>query len=150
MIEVGCKKIRNILFNDCGCIIFSRSKYDYINIAWIRSCWMIPYTLWLKWVLKKSEIFCLMIVGVFYFWQVKTWLHEKENLIFGQIRYYPIYLHLIFGIFQLEISSLDFISSLNWIFLPTVVCKIQVWNRQKIQFIKLDISKWRIAKIKCR
>ena len=39
---------------------------------------------------------------------------------------------------------------MNWIFLPSVACKIQVWNRLKIQFLKLDISNWRIAKIKCR
>ena len=53
----------------------------------------------------------------------------------------PIYLHLIFAILQVEILSL-----MNWIFLPAVACKIQVWNKLKIQFIKLDISNWRIAK----
>ena len=50
--------------------------------------------------------------------------------------------HLIFAILQFEISSLkelDFFLSLNCIFLPAVACKIQVWNRQKIQFLKLDI-----------
>ena len=39
---------------------------------------------------------------------------------------------------------------MNWIFLPAVVCKIQAVNRLKIKFIKLDISNWRIAKLKCR
>ena len=63
--------------------------------------------------------------------QIKGWL--------------PIYLHLIFEILQFEISSL-----LNWIFLPAVVCKIQVCNRLKIKFTKLDISNWRITKIECR
>ena len=43
-----------------------------------------------------------------------------------------IYLHLIFSIFQFEISSL-----MNWIFLPPLAGKIQVWNRLKIKFIKL-------------
>ena len=33
-----------------------------------------------------------------------------------------------------------------WIFRPAVTCKIQVWNRLKIKFIKLDISNRRIAK----
>ena len=54
----------------------------------------------------------------------------------------------------LESSSLKywvwltgFFSSLNWIFLPAVACKNYVWNRLKVKFIKLDISKWRIAKI---
>ena len=54
----------------------------------------------------------------------------------------PIYLHLIFAILQFKISS-----KMNWIFVLAVACKIQVWNRLKIQFIKLDISDWRIAKI---
>ena len=40
---------------------------------------------------------------------------------------------------------------MNWIFfLPAVACKIQVCNRLKIQFIKLDISNWRITRIKYR
>ena len=60
------------------------------------------------------------------------------------------YLHLIFAILQFEIhiefDELNFFPSLNLIFLPVVACKIQVWNRPKIKFIKLDISKWRIAK----
>ena len=63
----------------------------------------------------------------------------------------PIYLHLIFAFqFEFEFDELDFFPSLNWIFLPAVACKIQVWNRLKIQFIKLDISNWRIVKIKFR
>ena len=39
-----------------------------------------------------------------------------------------------------------FFPSLKFIFLPAVACKIQVWNRQKINFIKLDVSNWRIEK----
>jgi hypothetical protein len=38
-----------------------------------------------------------------------------------------------------------FFPSLIWIFLPTIVCKIQVWNGLKIKFIKLEISNWKIA-----
>ena len=34
-------------------------------------------------------------------------------------------------------------NNLNWIFLPDVACIIPVWNRLKIEFIKLDISNWR-------
>ena len=43
-----------------------------------------------------------------------------------------------------------FFPSLNWIFLPAVAWKIQVWNSLKIKFIKLNISNWTIAKIECR
>ena len=53
-------------------------------------------------------------------------------------------------VWNIVFDELDFFPSLKWIFLPAVACKIQVWNRLKIQFIKLDISNWRIAKIKCR
>jgi hypothetical protein len=56
----------------------------------------------------------------------------------------PIYMQLIFAILQFEISNLMnriFFPSLNWIFLPAVACKIQVWSRLKIKFIKLDIFK---------
>ena len=52
-------------------------------------------------------------------------------------------LHLIFAI--LEFGELDFFPTLNWIFLPVVACKIQIWNRLKIQLIKLNISNWKIA-----
>jgi hypothetical protein len=45
---------------------------------------------------------------------------------------------------------MDFFPIFNWIFLPALACKIQVRNQLKIKFIKLDISNWRIAKIKCR
>ena len=38
-----------------------------------------------------------------------------------------------------------FFPSLIWILLPTIVCKIQVWNGLKIKFIKLEISNWKIA-----
>ena len=53
-------------------------------------------------------------------------------------------------VWNIEFDELDFFPSLNWIFLPAVACKIQVWNRLKIKFTKLDISNWRNAKIKCR
>ena len=49
-------------------------------------------------------------------------------------------------VWNIQFDELDFFPSLNWIFLPAVACKIQVWNRIKIQFIKLDISNWRIVK----
>ena len=48
---------------------------------------------------------------------------------------------------NIQFDELDFLSSLNWSFLPAVACKIQVWNRLKIMFIKLDFSNWRILKI---
>ena len=54
--------------------------------------------------------------------QIKGWL--------------PIYLHLIFGILQFEISSL-----MNWIFLPAVVCKIQV---HQTGYFKLENYKNRV------
>ena len=53
-------------------------------------------------------------------------------------------------VWNIEFDELDFFPSLNCIFLPPVACKIQVWNRLKIHFIELNISNWRIAKIKCR
>ena len=56
-------------------------------------------------------------------WTLQT--HRKKML--TQKRFDPIpaiYLHLIFAILQFEISSL-----MNWIFLPAVACKIQVWNK---------------------
>ena len=53
-------------------------------------------------------------------------------------------------VWNIKFDELDFFLSLNWIFLPAVACKIQVWNRLKIKLIKLDITNWRIAKIKCR
>ena len=58
-----------------------------------------------------------------------------------------------FAIRQFEILSLmnGFFPCLNLIFLFSVACKIQVWNRLKLQFIRPDtISNWRIAKIKFR
>ena len=61
------------------------------------------------------------------------------------VGFIPIYLQLIFAILQFEILSL-----MNWIFLPAVACKTQVWNRLKIHFIKLNISNWRIVNIKFR
>ena len=44
----------------------------------------------------------------------------------------------IFAILYLEICSL-----MNWIFLSAVASKIQVLNRIKIKFLKLDISNWK-------
>ena len=44
----------------------------------------------------------------------------------------------------------DFFPSLNLIFTACVAYKIPVWNRPKIKFIKLNISNWNFAKIKCR
>ena len=40
---------------------------------------------------------------------------------------------------NIKFDELDFFPSLNWNFLPAVACKIQVWNRLKIKFIKLDV-----------
>ena len=80
-------------------------------------------------------------------------------------KYYKKYVHFEANIFTylfictwfLQLLSLKyqvwwtgFVSQLNWIFLPAIACKIQVWNRQKIKFIKLNISNWRIAKIECK
>ena len=48
-------------------------------------------------------------------------------------------------VWNIEFDELDFFPSSNWIFLPAVACKIQVWNRLKIKFIKLDIWNWKIA-----
>ena len=48
-------------------------------------------------------------------------------------------------VWNIDFDELDFFSILNWIFLSAVACIIQVWNRLKIKFIKLDISNWRIA-----
>ena len=45
-----------------------------------------------------------------------------------------------YKVWNVKFDELDFFPSLNWIFLPAVACKIQVWNRLKIKFIKLDIS----------
>ena len=45
---------------------------------------------------------------------------------------------LIFAILYFEICSL-----MNWIFLSAVASKIQVLNRIKIKFLKLDISNWK-------
>ena len=53
-----------------------------------------------------------------------------------------------YPVWNIEFEELDIFPSLNWIFLPAVACKIQVWNRLKIKFVKLDISNWIIAKIK--
>ena len=36
---------------------------------------------------------------------------------------------------NIKFDELDFFPSLNWIFLPAVACKIQVWNRLKIKFM---------------
>ena len=55
----------------------------------------------------------------------------------------PIYLHLIFYILQLEISSLMnwifFLDSLNWMFAGYTGSKNPVQTWKLIQFIKLEI-----------
>ena len=56
-----------------------------------------------------------------------------------------INLHLIFEIFQFEISSLMnwiYFPSLIWIFLPAVACKIQVWNKLKTSLSNLILQTW--------
>jgi len=65
----------------------------------------------------------------------------------------PIYLHLIFARFQFEISSLMnwiFWSISNWNFAGYTGSKYQVQTGEKIKFIKLDVSSWNFAKVKCR
>ena len=44
-------------------------------------------------------------------------------------------------IWNVKFDELDFFPSLNWIFLPAVACKIQVWNKLNIKFIKVNILK---------
>jgi hypothetical protein len=39
---------------------------------------------------------------------------------------------------------------MNWIFAGFIGSKNPVQTRRKKQFIKLEISNWRISKIKCR
>ena len=62
-----------------------------------------------------------------------------------------IYLHLIFAILQFEIciqfDELDFLSIWNLNFTGYNRQKNLVQTRKKVQFIKLDISNWRIGKI---
>ena len=43
-----------------------------------------------------------------------------------------------FSSLKYQVGWTGFFPSLNWNFLPAVACKIQVWNRLKIKFIKLD------------
>ena len=38
-------------------------------------------------------------------------------------------------VWNIEFDELDFFPSFNWIFLPSVACKIQVWNKLTIKFI---------------
>jgi hypothetical protein len=65
--------------------------------------------------------------------------YKVGSLVYKYLTYYnnymagytmpPIYLHLVFGMLQFEISSLMnciFSLGLNCIFLPAVACKIQV------------------------
>ena len=106
------------------------------------------YILWCHWRKKSKQWrnefrycswskvdyhFINEIVLYFYFW---------EGVALG----IPlIYLHSIFATLQFEISSfMNLIFSLfqNWI--------LQATAGRKIQFIKLDISNWRVAKIECR
>ena len=58
-------------------------------------------------------------------------------------------LHLIFKksslknqVWKIKLDELDFLSILNSIFTACVACKIQAWNKQKIQFIQLNFSNW--------
>ena len=82
-----------------------------------------------------------------------TWrilIDDDDNYLYGL----PFHAAIVFGL-GLDILFISILTScppvyLHWIFLPAVACKIQVWSRLKIKFIKLDISNWRIAKIKCR
>ena len=59
----------------------------------------------------------------------------------------PIYLNWIFQILQFEIVSLMnwiFFPSLNWIFVGYTGSNNPVQTGKKYQFIKLEISNWRI------
>ena len=57
----------------------------------------------------------------------------------------PIYLHLIFAILQFELFSLtDMIFSLFQTWILQVAAKNPVQTRKNIQFIKLEISNWRM------
>ena len=49
-----------------------------------------------------------------------------------------------------EFDELNSFPNLNWIFTACVVCKNPVQTKRKIQFIKLEISNWRMSKINCR
>ena len=51
---------------------------------------------------------------------------------------------------NIQFGELNFFPSLNWIFIGCAACKKPVWIGLKIQFIILDISNWRIAKIQIR
>ena len=53
-------------------------------------------------------------------------------------------------VWNFEFDELDFFPSLNWIFAGYTGSKNPVQTRKKIQFIKIEISNWRISKIQCR
>ena len=68
---------------------------------------------------------------------------DRNENIFNFAKYSPNLSALdfcYFRVWSIEFDELDFYPSLNSIFLPGVALEIQVWNRQKMQFIKLDIS----------
>ena len=134
----------NCTTNICSCIWLNVTKCTNQNI------WQ-EYIPTLFWKVQNLIWFC-DVKGLSH--QPMPWRNKWNKTLF--ILTNPAltsYLHLIFAIFHFEISSL-----MNWIFFLVwtgffcllVVCKIQVWNRLKIKFIKLDISNWRIAKIECR
>ena len=55
-----------------------------------------------------------------------------------------------FPAWNFQFDELIFFPSLNWIFTACVAFKNPVQTRKKIQFIKLEISNWRIWKIQFR
>ena len=85
--------------------------------------------------------------------QCKIKIYRKLNLIWKITKYVkeidwnslPIYVFTLDFcnslVWSIKFDDLDFCHSLNRIFLPAVACKIQVWNRPKIKFTKLDISR---------
>ena len=57
---------------------------------------------------------------------------------------------LTFSSLKFWVNRVDFFPSLKWIFTACVDCNNPFQTRKKIQFIKLDISNWRMSKIKCK
>ena len=80
------------------------------------------------------------------YWRIQYYIQAftRNSCISVHSTYLPIiYLRLIVAILKIEISSLMnwiFFPILNWNFLPTVVCKTQVWNKPKEKFIKFEFS----------
>jgi hypothetical protein len=75
-------------------------------------------------VLKKIICHLVSLVGIFQaFGKKAIWIHQNGLP--------SIYLYLFFyncPVWNIEFHELDFLPRLNWIFLPSVACKIQVWN----------------------